>query len=126
MLVYHEEENSYGFQSIDVILSFESHTAFSWKMQMLRTLKNSRGRHNHKQNKQRNTLASHPGPGSPESFIGENEPQPGGNKTFSECFWEIASEHGLHLISASISRSRAVILFLGYLWNVFFTLGHCI
>lgn len=38
------------------MFSFESHLAFSWKMQTLRTMKNSRGRHNHNQNKQKKNL----------------------------------------------------------------------
>lgn len=74
--------------------------------------------------KHRKTLASHPVPGTPEPWVWENEPQPGGNKTLSKWIWETANENGSHLISASISKSRAMVFFLGSLWNISFTLGH--
>lgn len=110
------------------MFSFESHLAFPWKMQTSRTWKNSRGRHNHNQMKQRKTLVSHTRPSArkPRVQCLRKWATARWENTISKCMWENANGNGSHWISASISRCRAMILFLGSIWTISFTSGHYI
>lgn len=94
--------------------------SFSWKMQTLRTNSAEQQRAAQAQPTQtKENLAFGSGARA-------NEPQPGENKIFSKWIWESANGNALHFISGSMARSRATILFLGSLWSISFTLGHCI
>lgn len=75
------------------MFSFESHLAFPWKMQTSRTWKNSRGRHNHNQMKQRKTLVSHTRPSArkPRVLCLRKWATARWENTISKCMWENAN-----------------------------------